>query len=284
MLLNERDSFALKSAIAVAFHKTPPDILLRRPINTYRSTSRENVTPEETKADLIPTIRKFKLLNNNDYSDRKFWQVLPWNNRLIDASDLFGLCICHADYHELKMPEYLIPPADLSRKYTEGIISAKEPLQLSEQFELAMSLTNGFPTAAAILAMVTTRQFARDLDRRIFKDITPNNDFYDTFLNKLATFSKVWTESEPPDPPGNTYYYWTNMAFGMFIASLEAKLSKKEFGEKKLFERGWWIMKYARKFLAREPNNVSHKLPSIHGFQTGIYLTDRFIWSLSFSL
>lgn len=273
--------FAGRSGLAVLTGQTPRHKYdgLHKP-NTFKYSNLENLNLPETQAALVDVLKRYSTADNLGFSQAEYWQTLPWSKGLVNSLDLFGLLVSFTDFHKLKIPGYLIPPVALCREYIDAINTSDKPLLLAEQFDIAMSQVGPYPMAAALLAMLSTRAVGRDMDNQILPGLNLDEKTLQEFPFKIGSFGKDWVGKEPPDPTGNTYYFFTTLTMGMALQA-NTNPNLEDSMVKWAFDHGVKMMWYGRIFGAWQPNQVTHKLPAEYGFKTGFYLANR---CLSFSL
>lgn len=141
---------------------------------------------------------------------------------------------------------------------------------LSEQFIIALSITNGNILGAANLCWISTRLMARGADQRIYPSIVINEMELRQWNEKVARF-ETREISGKSDGPGDNYYFWTH-AFTTMIFSLGGVRAK---AAQLAFSKGTKIMMFARNYIARkQPNMTSHEPASSLGRKFGLAIVE----------
>lgn len=267
---------ALKAGYSIATKPYPPEKEVFHINQVFTHSLAENPNPSETERQLFLVLGKYNRKDQTDFSKRTPWQIVPWKERRkINSLHLSGLSVTFADLNDAPIPDYIVPPQDLVDRYYENLLNSDHPLPLHEQFDQVLSIVGPYPTAAAILLMIATRVFARDQDTKILA--RPDAEAFDKLKYKIAGFRQSWVENEPPDPTGNTYYFWTNMAMNMLLTADGVSNIIVDMPPMILFPHGAWLMEKARKYKVKQPNIVSHKLPSRYGLQIGKNLVASYL-------
>lgn len=271
----ERYRFAFEAGLSVAFEKTPRWQRALNVMNSFAVSPKENADYETTQEEMGAVLRQWKDVHGADFSTTDPWLTLPWSNTHIDTVELFGISVSFTDFlrNDRDLPNNLIAPSRLCQAYIEKLIASSEPLLLHQQFANALELVGPYPSAASILLMFASRYLARRMDERMYRDLGIEKKTSLLFPYRIAGFGPSWVQNELPDPPGNTYYYWTNVAMGMVLVAHESTSSVWEKVENRVvdvtFSNGPDIMWLGRKYTAREPNMSTHRGPAVYGFATG---------------
>lgn len=270
--------FAYRSSKSIALDKYPPEVESLHMTNVFTHSFRENPPFEATMIALMNVLNSHhKRSKDIVLTDRKRWQTLPWNGQRINSLHLFGLSVNFSDLNPMPIPEYIIPPINLIKKYYEKVLASNHPLLLSEQFDEALSLVDDHPTAACIMLMIATRACARGQDKKILGVDIPSQSYIDMFRYKIAGYGKQWVEEEPPDPLGNTYYFFTNAGMNMLLRANGVTRIHEDALSIATFPFGARTMQFFREHAAKQPQLVSHKLPAKFGLVAGSQLAQTFL-------
>lgn len=243
-----------------------------------KQSSYVNLSSLETKAKMSEVLSRHQLQNGIDLSQSSFWQSLPWKEKKrLNSLQLFGFGVCFADLNAAKIPDYIIPPKEMVFRYYGALLKNNGPLFLHEQLDQALDIVGPHPTAAAILLLFATRVIARDQETKILGRDARYVNSLDELQFKVAGFNRQWVKDDPPDPTGNTYYFWTNVAMSMLLRANGWVDLMNDLPARFLFPHGPTIMSLARDHIAGQPNPGSHKLPSRYGLQIGGELANTYL-------
>ncbi|MBI2599808.1 hypothetical protein HYW43_02700 [Candidatus Daviesbacteria bacterium] len=270
--------FAFLSGISIANNQYPEDKEGFHLTRVHTHALARNLSPADTRDRMLQELRNFRLQAPIDLSDPLYWQTVPWKGKArISSLHLFGLSVCFADLNDMEVPDFLVPPKSMVFEFCEKLLISNAPLLLHDQFAQALGITGPYPTATSILLMIATRAIARDQETKILGTDFLDSGKLDELQFKVAGFDEQWVESEPPDPTGNTYYFWTNVATSMLLRANRRTHLIEDVPSLVLFPSGAKIMELARRYSAKQPNPVSHKLPSRYGLQIGRSLADTYL-------
>lgn len=280
-MINRLESygFALDAARAIARKKTTRWNRAHNIVYSYNHAHIENLPKDETLERIFTVLSNENIKHHGVLAEKTNWLKFPWNERELTIIDYAGIAINFTDFlkHKIKIPGYLYPPSHLCQILIHKINSSEYPLRLDDQLREAIKIVGPYPMAACYLLMVTTRMLARNSDRIILNKLKVPKKDLQSFTYHIASFDRNWTEKEPPDPSGNTYYFWTNMVMGMILNAKRMPLDIEKKFVSFAFDHGPEIMWHARKRTAGEANIVHHTIPARNGLEIGKELARRFI-------
>jgi len=175
-------------------------------------------------AELILLPRFQEILSTTDPGTIESKLTLPWayGVTVTMGGALCALC-SFADAHKGTIPaEYF--PVELSFKFIDLVQRASKdrgkPLDLADQYILALEQVDYNPLAAAILAHSAFRLAGRNRDTRVHPDFNLDLDRRVSIANSVAHF--YMDPLSRKDPLGDTYHYWAQYSAGM-IAHFKRK-------------------------------------------------------------
>ncbi|MFT5681179.1 MAG: hypothetical protein ACI8RZ_002085 [Myxococcota bacterium] len=139
---------------------------------------------------------------------------LPWApDAALSLTDLSAALIGRCDDYAGPMPEAMLPAVGaraLMDDLSAAAAQAGRPLDVCEQFAVALAATDGHPFAAALLLHLTIRVLARGADRRRDPALALWLDERLALGAAVAAF-----EDAAGDPLGDARHYWAMVCAGM---------------------------------------------------------------------
>ena len=195
-----------------------------------------------------------------------------WQNtseyRLIEV---FSTTIQFSDEHRENLSKSSLPPEQDVVAYTSAILAAKSEVGLPEQLQIALKITGGNLIGAANLLFIASRIYARDLDRRAYANITPNQQDIIRWDAQLVPFQTEGVNIY--DTAGDMYYFWTQF----FIAVLSKSINKfKAASLRRIYQNGHQIMYTVKRKIAHQKIISEHYEASRLGWAVGLEIAELF--------
>mgnify|MGYP001613388302 CR=1 FL=1 len=173
-----------------------------------------------------------KVLVRRGYVANNFMQ-LPWAPHApITLDKILGAFCSFTDTHSGKIPQEYFP-VELSMNFLslvyERFKEKGKPINLSEQCELALDLSDGNALAAGILAHNAFRAAGRNRDTRIDTKFNFDLDTRIKLEKSVAPFDINF--SPILNPLGDTYHFWAQFTAGMvyYFKQKDIKVMAKIF-------------------------------------------------------
>lgn len=139
---------------------------------------------------------------------------LPWApGAALSLTDLSAALIGRTDDYDGPMPEAMLPAAGaraLMDVLGEAAEQAGRPLDVCEQYAVALDAAGGHPLAAALLLHLAVRVLARGADRRRDPALALWLDERLALGSAIAAFA-----GSEADPLGDARHYWAMVCAGM---------------------------------------------------------------------
>lgn len=192
----------------------------------------------------------------------------PWSTKRVDIHNLFKSLVTFADDHDERVPrEYF--PVDESHHLIEKIISTSRkvnaPLELPQQLEIGLDLSDGRVLAAAVLCHSASRAVGRNRDQKIDPSFKFTADTMQQWSSSIARFN----DTKQYDPPGDTYHFWATFSMGMALRKSLSKEPTACLAYGTLFYYGADVMDVCRKLIARNPLRYKHMVVDRMGLKIG---------------
>ena len=184
----------------------------RRIVQSKVTYKQEFVNPDES--ELFEGMQN--VLIRRDYVANRLTH-LPWaSNTSITLDKILGAFCSFTDAHSGKIQQEYFP-VELSTTFLslvyEQFLKKGKPLNLFEQYELALVLADGNHLAAGILAHSAFRAAGRNRDTRV--DIKFHFDM-DTRIKLEQSVAPFDINFSPIlNPLGDTYHFWAQFSAGM---------------------------------------------------------------------
>lgn len=256
--------FAYQSAKSLLYNIPDRPGVIFRPIYE-ENASRPGEPPFNVTEEVLPNILSVIRARNVDtrLSFRPYW-----NSQLrYNPAEVFGAAIQSVDLHDAPLPKTVLPPEDDVRSFIQTVEREPTKTAVDRQLDIALDIADADLLGAVNVCWIATRFMARGADQRAYPGIAMSADILRGWNDQLAQFELSHTAKN--DGPGDNYYFWTHVFGAMAFSerSVQARLGQTAFS------RGTEIMKFVRKYIAREqPNITAHQPASNIGRQVGLVL------------
>jgi hypothetical protein len=221
--------------------------------------------PLNSEVDIFPNFYDVMRQRGIRYSpklDRPYWNP----SKRYDPIEIFTTAIQFLDDHNEPLPATTLPPPDNVREYSNIVLSSEKKINVTEQFQLLLDVTDNNVVGAANLGFISSRFYARGGDRRAYPELNVTPDDLVAWNNKIAQF-ETFNDMGTSDGPGDTYYFWTHFFVSSAYRSLDC-MSGNIIDP--AFEIGTGVMTQVRKNIAGQPTISDHREASMLGRNIGI--------------
>ncbi len=212
-------------------------------------------------------------------ANNEWWLYSPWADKPIGVADYVPLAIAFADHHNISFKPSVIPPEKIINRIINEILRLKN-VDLLEQFTISLRHCDDQPAAAALSLILATRLMSRGWDKRLYPNITVNEDTMLRWAQTICWFDTP-VNDRVADGTGNTYYFWILCTASMLCNALGFNDKKEALRINTLFKRGYPMMDLSRK-ISGQPLVSNHKEVSHDGYITGFDVSANFL-GLSFN-
>lgn len=178
-----------------------------------------------SREEILPVmLDQLRDLPAKTFLTNRFWRYLPWApERPIEYHRLVATLISFSNDHNNEIAKEFFP-AERIRDFLARVVQESKnrnsTLNVCSQFRIALSVADGHPIGAAVIAALAYRAIARLWDSRadplmrFSAELESENDV-DAVKVGLST-SLFHYYIDPRDPLADTYHFWTNILIGMF--------------------------------------------------------------------
>jgi hypothetical protein len=252
------EGLGLVAVAAASVLRDPPERPGARWRALYEANTRPGGTVTPTPDETIGAFRRLAAGADREHRT-PYWQAAGRYNGL----EIVAATIELLDQHDAPLPVTVLPPvADVTR-FLALVEAPGRAVTVSEQFELALSITGDGVVGAANLCWIATRFMARGADRRAYPDLPMSPSRLVRWGSRLVPPADTGTCRA--DPAGDTYYFWTHV----FVVLTCTRWGLRGWLARVLYRRGTWLMSRARALVAGTPVVADHGAASRLGQAVG---------------
>lgn len=238
---------------------SPEQVHVKQHIDAYGA--KVDLAREDLYGPSEETIRQsFKGTVSDLISKGRFkpddWRHTPWEpQRLIEMDRFAGTVISFSDDHQNPIAEEFFPIEEMLQFLQEVQTRYKDSgkkLNVIDQFEIALSLSNQNPVGAGLLIHSSFRSVARVLDTRVSKRLKfpVTSAAEEISMTGIAECTAHYREnSSNADPLGDSYHWWGQFAAGMVFELHRTGSPIQSSMYRNAFYFGPDLMKFARETL-----------------------------------
>ena len=258
----------LLGTAVITLFVTPPHQKLHKKIEHYNHGNKQPLQPAISSLNKCILDILFKYHNETEPKHLSNLELFEYGAVLIQFTQY--------------CPELITPKLKLS--YTQisefknivyqKYLASNNPLNLSEQFEIAMELNNGNLLNSLYMLFVASRTFARWLDEPLIDSGLNSKDRLIQMQEWRESICGFKDTNINQDPAGDTYYAWTHVIASYVYGILPQNQTMVTKSAKKVFKRGTSIMHNIVHKVNKQAVPNSHLLASVYGNSIGDTITD----------